>query len=457
MKKQGPEPPNGSTGGDDPGAMNARPPRNAEPNAPPVERGDGSWLLVARITWVSALAIGLFAIGLPPYFAELATVCTRAAGACAESGLLTPEAVRELEDLGLSAGFYAAYNVALDLVFAAVWCGTGAIIFLRRSDDGMALLASLALVTFGSFQESQEIVAKTYPPLELPSTLVALVGFTSVILFVYLLPDGRFVPRWMLIPALAWILNDAVSVLFSDGIEPAWLDAVGFFAFFVPAFLAVGSQVYRYRRTSDVTQRQQTKWVVFGIVAGFGGYLVLVAVQGIYFGFREDGLLPFVFFESAPNVVFLAIPLSVGLAVMRSRLWNIDVLINRALVYGTLTGYLALVYFGSVVLLGGALRALSGGPLEQQSQLVVVASTLAIAVLFVPLRRRVQAFIDRRFYRRKYDAAKTLDKFGARLRRQTDLDALRGDLMMVARETMQPAPVSLWLKTVIRNKGEHRT
>jgi hypothetical protein len=256
------------------------------------------------------------------------------------------------------------------------------------------------------------------------------------------------VPRWTRWVALAWIAWQLAEHFFptwssnpntwQSGIETAvWLTA--------PA-AAIYSQVYRYRRASSPVQRQQIKWVVFGISAALAGFF------GIQLGLGTSGAdtptspgelgAYLVGYTFASYLVVLLIPVSIGIAVLRYHLFDIDVLINRTLVYGTLTALLALVYFGSVVVLQGLFRGLIG----QESQLAVVASTLGIAALFNPLRRRIQAFIDRSFYRRKYDAAKTLEAFSAKLRDETDLDALSEDLVEVVRETMQPAHVSLWLR-----------
>jgi len=150
----------------------------------------------------------------------------------------------------------------------------------------------------------------------------------------------------------------------------------------------------------------------------------------------------------------LAIPISIGIAILRYRLYEIDTLINRTLVYGALTVLLAVVYFGGVTATEAIFRTLTGQ--EQQPQLAVVVSTLVIAALFNPLRHRLQAFTDRRFYRSKYDAAKTLEAFSAQLRDETDLEALSDDLVGVVRETMQPAHVSLWLRPETAQKGNRQ-
>ena len=196
---------------------------------------------------------------------------------------------------------------------------------------------------------------------------------------------------------------------------------------------AVGAVVVRFRRARGI-ERQQMKWFLYA------------AALIPFFQVLEQ--LPTILNSLVLGLVILAQPTAIGVAVLRYRLYDIDVVINRTLVYGSLTASLVLIYLGGVVTLQYVFQAFTGG----DSQLAVVVSTLAIAALFNPLRRRIQDFIDRRFYRRKYDAYRTLDEFGSRLREETDLDALRGHLVGVVRETMQPAHVSLWMRA-----PEHET
>jgi hypothetical protein len=193
--------------------------------------------------------------------------------------------------------------------------------------------------------------------------------------------------------------------------------------------------VVRFRRSRGV-ERQQMKWFLYAAA------LLLL--------FPVEGPLPAIVENAVFAAVLIALPTAVGIAVLRYRLYGIDLVINRALVYGPLTAVLAIVYVGGVVSLQYAFRVLSG----EGSQVAVVASTLAIAALFNPLRRRVQAFVDRRFYRHKYDAAKTLAAFNARLRDETELGTLTADLVGVIRETVQPTHVSLWLRPdAVSEKG----
>jgi hypothetical protein len=211
---------------------------------------------------------------------------------------------------------------------------------------------------------------------------------------------------------------------------------------------SVISLVMRYRRSRG-EERQQIKWIAFA--ASFVGLLYLIAMvcafifpSGAWFQAGSPLWLDLLGYAALSS--FTLVPIAIGFAVLRYRLYEIDIIINRTLVYGSLTISLALVYVGLVVSLQYVFRALTGG----DSQLVIVASTLAIAALFNPLRRRIQSFIDRRFYRSKYDARRTLEEFGARLRDETDLDSLSEDLVGVVRETVRPAQVSLWLRPSAR-------
>ncbi len=198
---------------------------------------------------------------------------------------------------------------------------------------------------------------------------------------------------------------------------------------------ALAAVMVRFYRSQGI-ERQQMKWFVYAaaplLIVPAADYLPGI-VGGVAFG-----------------VVLIGMPAAIGIAVLRYRLYDIDVIVNRALVYGSLTALLAAAYVGSVISLQSVVRTLTG----QESTLAVVASTLLIAALFNPLRRWMQGFVDRRFYRSKYDAAKTLAAFNARLRDETNLGTLSSDVVSVVRETMQPAHVSLWLRPETAPKGE---
>jgi hypothetical protein len=279
--------------------------------------------------------------------------------------------------------------------------------------------------------------------------IVQTVALTFLLL---LFPNGRLPsPRWW--PA-AWCAGLGISGFvvsyaldagpladFPQVVNPYGLDSplvriVGI----AGALVVVGSMVasaisviVRARHAGRV-ERQQIKWLAYGGVVAVGTSLVAGAIS----------IWSVTVSIAVTNLALLALPVFTGIAIVRYRLYDIDFLINRTLVYGFLTALLAAVYFGGVTATQTAFRALSGQ--QEQPQLAIVISTLVIAALFNPLRRRIQAFIDRRFYRRKYNARKTLDAFSARLRDETDLEALNAELVSVVRETMQPAHVSLWLR-----------
>jgi hypothetical protein len=289
---------------------------------------------------------------------------------------------------------------------------------------------------------------------------VGLLGTYLLLLF----PDGRLPSRrWR---PLAWLcgavlLLASVGVMLSPGplqglggvrnpfgLEgQQWLTSAGYAVLpLLPLCMLASalSLVLRFRRSRG-EEREQIKWIAFAASVVVVVYLIamvlsLLSSAATWFAGSSPAWLSLL--QTAALLSLTAVPIAVGFAVLKYRLYDIDALINRALVYGSLTVFLAATYLGGVVGLQHVFRVLTG----QGSTLAVVASTLVIAALFSPLRRRVQGFVDRRFYRSKYDAAKTLEAFSTRLREETDLDALRDDVVEVARRTIQPAHVSLWLR-----------
>ena len=301
-----------------------------------------------------------------------------------------------------------------------------------------------------------------------PATLVAPLTISEVLslggpislglapFLVLLFPTGRLPSsRWR---PLAWIaaLSGTVTVILNiffgeadkaGGIVTATVVASVFVTFGAIVVSALSLAV-RYHRARGV-ERQQLKWVAFAAVIVAS---ILVAQQLTWLGALLKAFLlggePLPQGQSLENLADVAsnvcLYTSVGIAILRYRLYDIDIIINRTLVYGTLTISLALIYFGSVTAIQALFQTLTGQ--QRLPQLAIVASTLAIAALFNPLRRRFQDFIDRRFYRRKYDAARTLEAFSSKLREGTDLDSLTTELISVVRATVQPEHVSLWVR-----------
>jgi hypothetical protein len=393
-------------------------------------------LLLARVGWLAifVLTIGLFSASIPAQYDHLISL---------SDPKLEPATVRaNLEANGISIDFYATYLLSISVASAAAWVAVGVVIFWRRSDDWIALFTSLTLITFGTFSIAYDpaVLAVQNVAVGLPIRLLALFGSASMLLFFFLFPDGRFVPRWTRWMVIFWAVFQMGYFLFPGSFLDIYRSSplINFVTITAFACIVVGSQLYRYRRVSGPVQRQQTKSVVFGTV------VAMIGTVG--FGLPLYASLPNAQYGEPYTLAseagifgsLLLIPLSIGVAIIRHRLWAIDIVINRTLVYVAtimaLQGIVSLVF-------QVPFRALTG----QESALATVGATLAMATLFNPLRHRIQSFIDRRFYRRKYDARKTLENFSATLRDETDLEALSDDLVEAVRETMQPAHVSLWL------------
>jgi hypothetical protein len=372
---------------------------------------------------------------------------------------------------GSRSALYLVGEALISLVAPVIFAIVAALIVSRqpRNTIGWLLMVPVGLyVVGGPLATYIESIAPSSPAPTV--TLLMVVWFNSwnwlllIIPLLYiplLFPSGRPPTphwRWVGVAVIVWatlfvllatlvqqinagtkpnlVFDNPIGVLREDTVErlvSVWI--AGLLALVVACAVAL---FVRYRHANE-TEREQIKWLLYasavflvvyvgGFVSGLGGTTSLGGyIWGIFFGLSV-----------------ITLPAAIGIAILRYRLYDIDVVINRTLVYGSLTAMLGAVYVGGVATTQALFRALTGQ--EQQPQLAVVISTLVIAALFMPLRRRIQGFIDRRFYRSKYDARKTLEAFSAKLRDETDLDALSDDVVGVVRETMQPIHVSLWLR-----------
>jgi hypothetical protein len=409
----------------------------------------GFWLSLARGVWISFVLVELLVL-------ILSLVATRG-----ESYSICPFLVdctvstataQVLHHVSIAPSNYASYNLGLALLQALVFLSVGGFIFWRKSSEPIALVASIFFVSIGLAPFFPPTPPSTYQPEVIFSNIYGLCVFTALGFFLVTFPDGRFVPRWSWSLVVLWLvlagfnevpgpyninswpplLNAAVEVLIYGG--------------------TLGVLIYRYVRVFSSSQRQQAKWLLYG----FGGVFVLIILYDII-GSLVPGLgAPDSFYQLAngtlTTLTFLFLPLSIGIAILRAKLWDIDVLIRRTIVYSTLTVILVLIYVGLILVFGTLLRQSLG---QEENPLVIVVSTLVIAALFQPLRHGIQRVIDRRFYRKKYDAAKTLEAFSATLRNEVDLSQLQQHLLTVVQETMQPAHVSLWLRSS-EHDGTHQ-
>ena len=414
-------------------------------------RLSGFWLIFARVVWLALVipSLGLFVVSLPVYYQQLQRACVGLA-TCSLNGALIAQGLLALPSIGFSVSGYATFYTIFFAVMSFLWSAVGFLIFWRRPDDWLALLAAFFLVMFNVTISGNPpyALALAYPAFALPLGLVDFLGQTALGVFLLLFPNGRLLPRWMGVILLLYLSYVFLSSFPSpaSSFATTWPGGLNLLVLAVPLAATIYSQIYRYRRVSTPVQQQQTKWIVLGVAAAVGfviGLLVISSLAALipHFITPTSTIVVDEVWAILPPIAFLLIPFSIGFSILRYRLYDIDVLINRTLVYGTLTASLALLYFGFIFVL----QSLFQGVFHQNNAVAIVISTLAIAVLFQPLRHRIQAIIDRRFYRRKYDAAKTLQAFSATLRNEVDLNQLSEHLVAVVQETMQPAQISLWL------------
>ena len=394
----------------------------------------GRWLLAARLFWgILALAIVVLNVISVP---------------AAIASFLTPGIIRELHTLGLSQTLYLTLALGLNGMCMVLYLAMAALLFWQRAEDRMAFFGSLMLLTFGGVVSGfQQDVSSPTLAWNLAIFVPFLLGQIGFLAFFFLFPSGHFVPRWS-----GWLVLLSVPYWSVMIFDPALTSSPLSFLMILFLLAAVIAQIYRYRRVSTFRERQQTKWVVFGFVLAIlcfilSRLLVFVLPPDLFNSQVAANLLG----GGSADLALLLVPIFIGIAILRNQLFDIDLIINRTLVYGLLTGILIALYVGLTI----SLESLVGLIARQTSQPVsIVLSTLVIAALFQPLRHRVQSIIDRRFYRRKYDAQKILTAFSSTLHSEVDLKQLSEQVVAVVSETMQPAHVSLWLRSPQRRVKE---
>jgi len=375
----------------------------------------GPWLTVARVAWgtLIVLMVVLFIVAAPAFYDELRTV--RPAEVLAAEGsnimydpYLTPAEVRALQQIGLPVNVYAGFTVARESLLLLVALAIAVVILWRKSDDWLALLATFAFVAALSGSAPQQLAA-LQPDWAAPVRVLWGLGQLAQLAFFFLFPTGRFVPRWIGVALLA-ALAIALGGVLEKGIDvPPMTFWQWVLLFAALAGVSLYSQLYRYWRVSTPVQRQQTKWVVAGLTVGLIGALGY-AVS--YFFLQPQPGLARLLFNAIGNsilgLVWLLLPLSIAFAILRYRLWDIDLLINRTLVYGALTGIVA----GGYVLLVGGLGALLQAP---DNLLLSLLGAGLVAVLLQPLRQRLQRGVNRLMYGERDDPYTVLSRLGARL------------------------------------------
>jgi hypothetical protein len=403
---------------------------------PVVRLVTGLLIIILLGTWVG---------GLPYYIINLQTdpdIVLR----ILFSNTWTPQALSTAAaDLGIQASFLGWYWLGIEIVMMVGFCSAGLLMFFRKKDN-FGLFLSLIFILVGTRITGPVTFSLTFglPWVFEINEFLSVYSFLGFASLMFLFPNGRFVPAWT-----AWLMPTLVLlavVISQTGRDSMSANITGFLGYMLSLSIGIASQVYRYRIVATPQEKLQMKWALASIIL----YLIFgLSLPVLNFNIVDHSRIPVALdlVEWMALFVLLTVGLylfilALAIAVFRYQLYNIDVIIRRTLVYSIVTAALALVFFGSVVLFQSLFLTMTG----EQSQLAIVISTLAIAALFMPIRRRAQEMIDRRFYRQKYDTAQMLAAFRESLRDNLDLEDLNRDLHSVIQKTLQPSSQMIWFK-----------
>jgi len=410
-----------------------------EPQNETETRLHGYWLVLVRLVCLTlcVLSVGFYVAGVLSYIAHHYTFCTGPAAACHTYGTVV---VPPNQGPGLSREVVGIYIVVRDSLFSLGYWLVAAFLFWRKSDDRVALLAAVSLGTF-PIVFNLGFISTLPSPWWFPASVVRVLGSLCFILFYYVFPSGHFVPRWMRWVFVVFLLYEVFNTFFPfSAFNPFSRSSVlGNLIFFGQIGSYVVVQVYRYRRVSSPTQRQQTKWVVYGISMGWGGYLVNLTLSLFFPVLTQTGPLVAVIAGAAVYFLLLLLPLSLGFAIVRSRLWDIDILINRTLVYGILSVCVVGVY----VLVVGSLGALIG---TSGNLVIELLATSLVAVLFQPLRALLQRSVNRLLYGQRDEPYSVITRLSQRLESQLSPDAVLSTIVETVAQALKLPYVAILLK-----------
>ena len=391
------------------------------------------WLMLARLFQILIICftIGLFIINIPLNYEQRSTICETEP---CPPNQLSVRSVQALEDIGMSVQDLVILTIALDVLIAVIFTGCAIVIFIRKPDDPFTIFVTVMLVTFGTatFTGGIQGIAFAYPQLKWLSQTIALIGSVAILAFFFVFPNGRFTPRWTMVIFTGWFLFQLPRYYFPNSSLILHGDSAIYNLLFVAFFLSgVAAQIYRYIRVSNAVERQQTKWVIYGLTIGMGCYLVLRTLSLLVTDPMGSGFSVSLGMVIATTFFIVLIPISITIAVIRYRLWDINPIINRTLVYGGLSFLTILFYVLTVGVFAFYFRS------NETNLVISFIATGVVAILFEPLRQRLQRAVNRLMYGERDDPATVLIRLSQRLESALAPDSVLQTIVETLAQTLR--------------------
>jgi signal transduction histidine kinase len=403
-----------------------------------------TWLTIARVLQVLiiCLTVGLFIASIPANYDQRSILCS---SQHCPSGQLTTESTRTLERMGLTVDTFVSLTIALDTLVVITYTACAIVIFLRKPDDLFTIFVTIMLVTFAcaTFTGAIRGFAFAYPRMAWLVATIGLIGNCSILAFLFIFPNGRFIPRWTVILLVVYFLMEAPRYYFPDSSFNLNTSNPSLYNLLFTALnlSGLGVQIYRYRRISDAIEKQQTKWVVYGVAIGVGGYM-FIRLLSLLIPYPYGTGLPLTLVISIVAILLmLLLPVSISIAVMRYRLWDINPIINRTLVYGALSASTIALYVVAVGLFSYYFQH------SQAGFVVPFVATGVIAILFQPLRERLQRSVNRLMYGESDDPATVLTRLSQRLSEAIEPAAVLPTIVETVAQTLRLPYAAIVLNT----------